>query len=142
MDSRQKRCLMSPEDNKKIVLGFIGNLSSGNAEGAMAMLADSALWTVIGKPELLPLAGTKTKAEYIELLKALGATFPKGVSITPKCITAEGDRVALEAESFGEMANGKIYNNMYHFLFEIRGGKIQIVREYCDTLHVSNVLGG
>jgi hypothetical protein len=50
--------------------------------------------------------------------------------MTPKGITAEGDRVAVEAESYGETASGKIYNNLYHFLFEVRGGKIQAVREY------------
>ena len=60
--------------------------------------------------------------------------------MTPKGLTAEGDRVAVEAESYGEMATGKIYNNLYHFLLEVRDGKIHAVREYLDTMHAKEVL--
>jgi len=57
-----------------------------------------------------------------------------------KGVTAEGERVALEAESFAKMKNGKTYQNRYHFLCEVRGGKIQTVREYLDTMHANEVL--
>jgi len=97
---------------------------------------------VMGKPDKFALAGTKTKAQFSELVKGIGAAMPKGLRVTPKGITAEGDRVAVEAESYGETANGKVYNNMYHFLVEVRGGKIQAVREYLDTIHAQDVLVG
>ena len=133
---------MSAEDNKKVVLSFFENFSTGKAEAALAQMADNATWTVMGKPENFALAGTKTKAQFTELLKGIGAAMPKGLRVTPKGVTAEGDRVALEAESYGETANGKVYNNMYHFLIEVRGGKIQAVREYLDTIHAQDVLVG
>jgi hypothetical protein len=133
---------MSAEDNKKIVLGFFENLSSGKAEAMLAMMADNATWTVMGRPETFALAGTKTKAQFAELLKGIGAAMPKGLRVTPKACTAEGDRVAVEAESYGEHANGKVYNNQYHFLVEVRDGKIQAVREYLDTIHAKEVLLG
>jgi ketosteroid isomerase-like protein len=60
--------------------------------------------------------------------------------VTPKGLTAEGDRVAAEVESYGETTTGKIYNNLYHFLFEVRDGKIQSVRGYLDTMHAKEVL--
>ena len=66
----------------------------------------------------------------------------KGLKLTPKGITAEGDRVAVEAESYGQHANGKVYNNQYHFLIEVRNDKIQAVREYLDTMHANEVLVG
>jgi hypothetical protein len=133
---------MSAEDNKKVVLAFFENFSSGKMQEALAMMADNATWSVMGKPDKFALAGTKTKAEFSELVKGIGAVMPKGLRVTPKGITAEGDRVALEAESYGEHANGKIYNNMYHFLVEVRNGKIQAVREYLDTIHAQDVLVG
>jgi ketosteroid isomerase-like protein len=133
---------MSAEENKKIVLSFFENFSSGKMEPALAMMADNATWSVMGKPDKFALAGTKTKAQFTELVKGLGAAMPKGLRVTPKGVTAEGDRVALEAESYGETANGKVYNNMYHFLIEVRGGKIQAVREYLDTIHAQDVLVG
>jgi ketosteroid isomerase-like protein len=133
---------MSAEDNKKIVLSFFENFSSGKMEQALAMMADNATWSVMGKPDKFALAGTKTKAQFAELVKGIGAAMPKGLRVTPKGVTAEGDRVALEAESYGEHANGKVYNNLYHFLIEVRGGKIQAVREYLDTIHAQEVLVG
>jgi uncharacterized protein len=133
---------MSAEDNKKIVLSFFENFSSGKMEQALALMADNATWSVMGKPDKFALAGTKTKAQFAELVKGIGAAMPKGLRVTPKGITAEGDRVALEAESYGETANGKVYNNMYHFLIEVRGGKVQAVREYLDTIHAQDVLVG
>jgi ketosteroid isomerase-like protein len=133
---------MSAEENKKIVLSFFENFSAGKADAALAQMADNATWWVAGQPDKFPLAGTKTKAQFAELLKGIGAAMPKGLRITPKGITAEGDRVAVEAESYGEHANGKIYNNQYHFLIEVRGGKIQAVREYLDTIHAKEVLVG
>jgi ketosteroid isomerase-like protein len=133
---------MSAEDNKKIVLSFFENLSSGKVEAMLALMADNATWTVMGKPDKFALAGTKTKAQFGELFKGIGTVMPKGLRVTPKALTAEGDRVAVEAESYGEHANGKVYNNMYHFLVEVRGGKIEAVREYLDTIHAQEVLVG
>ena len=48
----------------------------------------------------------------------------------------EGDVV-----DFG-LGNGRTYNNEYHFLIEIRDGKIAAVREYLDTMHTADVLKG
>jgi ketosteroid isomerase-like protein len=133
---------MSAEDNKKVVLSFFENFSAGKAEAALGQMADNATWTVMGRPERFALAGTKTKAQFTELLKGIGAAMPKGLRLTPKGITAEGNRVAVEAESYGEHANGKVYNNQYHFLIEVQNGKIQAVREYLDTIHAQDVLVG
>jgi ketosteroid isomerase-like protein len=131
---------MSAEDNKKIVLSFFENLSAGKAVEALGMLDDNATWTVMGRPSTLAISGTRSKAQFVELMQGLGAKLPKGMKITPKGITAEGSRVALEAESYGEATSGKVYNNQYHFLFEIQNNKIQAVREYLDTSHAQDVL--
>lgn len=132
---------MSVEDNKKLVLSFFENLSSGNTDAILAMMADNATWTAMAKPDKFALAGTKTKAEFAEILKGIVSAMPN-LRVTPKGLTAEGDRVAMEGESYGEHTNGKVYNNMYHWLFEVRGGKIQAVREYLDTIHAQDVLVG
>ena len=133
---------MSIEANKKLVLSFFEKFSAGKAEAFLAQMADTATWWVAGQPDSFPLAGTKTKAQFAELFKGIGATFPKGLRVTPRALTAEGERVAVEAESYGETASGKIYNNHYHFLIEVREGKIQAVKEYTDMLHAKEVLLG
>ena len=54
----------------------------------------------------------------------------------------EDDKVAVEAESHGEMKSGKIYNNVYHFLFTLRDGKVSNVREYSCSYTAADCFGG
>ena len=44
------------------------------------------------------------------------------------------------AESFANLIDGKTYNNVYAFYFEINGGKIHVGREYNDSAHVTATL--
>lgn len=64
-----------------------------------------------------------------------------GIDFTVHALTAEGDRVAAEVESHAPLVNGKVYNNHYHMLFEIRDGKIAVVKEYADTAHARDIFG-
>lgn len=135
------RCGMSVEPNKKVVLSFLENFSAGRIDAALALMADDATWWIAGKPARSTDAGTKSKTEFADLIKEMLAEIPNGLRVTVKGLTAEGERVAVEAESYGETSSGKIYNNLYHFLFEIANGKIQAVREYFDTMHAEEVFG-
>jgi len=128
---------MSIEDNKKVVVGFFENLSAGNASGAFGTMADSATWWIQGN---FPLSGTKTKAQFMHLAADLMSKIDGGLTVKVTAMTAEGDRVAAEAESYAKMKNGKTYQNRYHFLCVVRDGKIQSVREYLDTMHANEVL--
>ena len=128
---------MSTDESRKLVLGFFENLDAGNAAAALDALSDSATWWIQGN---FPLSGTRTKAQFVELLGQLGAAIDGGLSLRVKGVTAEGDRVAVEAESFAKMKNGKTYQNTYHFLFIVKSGKIESVKEYLDTIHANEVL--
>ena len=83
----------------------------------------------------------KTKAGIGEILNNLVPATKNGLSITPKAMVAEGDKVAVEAESYGEFPNGRVYNNEYHFLVVVRDGKISAVKEYLDTMHTAEIIG-
>lgn len=133
---------MSVEANKKLVLSFFENFSAGKANEFLAQMSDTATWKAMAKPGELPIPDIMTKAQFGELIKGIGTMLPKGLRLTPQALTAEGDRVAVEAESYGETISGKVYNNLYHFLIEVRDGKIQAVREYTDTIHAKDVLFG
>ena len=128
---------MGIEENKRLVLGFFENLSAGNGEAVLGAMADSATWWIQGN---FPLSGTKSKQEFAAVVGELGSKIDGGLRVTPKGITAEGDRVAVEAESYAKMKNGKTYQTTYHFLLVVRDGKIQSVREYLDTIHANEVL--
>lgn len=133
---------MSIEANKQLVAEFFAHFKRKDVQGALDRMTPDATWWIGGKPELFPICGLKTKAQISELLMQLVPTTRDGLAITPKRMVAEGDKVAVEAESLGVLGNGRTYNNEYHFLITVRDGKIASVREYLDTLHTADVLKG
>ncbi len=128
---------MSIEQNKQIVTEFLRKFSASDYDSALDMMADDGTWWVAGN---MPLSGTKTKAEFTQLLAGVGEMIDGPLAIDPYAMTAEGDRVAVEATSKAEHVNGKSYRNEYHFLFVLEGGKIKHVKEYLDTIHANEVL--
>lgn len=133
---------MNLESNKKLAADFFAHFKRKDVAGALAMMTDDATWWIGGKPALFPVCGLKTKAQIGELLMSLVPTTKDGLAITPKGMVAEGDKVAVEAESYGILGNGRTYNNEYHFLLTVRDGKIAAVKEYLDTMHTADVLKG
>ena len=131
---------MGSAENKKVVLGFVEALSSGNIEATKAALADDATWWIPGS---LPVSGTHRgkKAIFEDFLGQAQALFqPNSISIQVRNAIAEGDSVAVEWVARGKSAKGKPYENYYHLMFEVKNGKIQAIREYVDTLYAKEVL--
>jgi ketosteroid isomerase-like protein len=132
---------MSLDQNKQLVLDFLGHYAAGRYEAALAMLAPDSQWWLPGHKEEFPAAGWVDKATVEKRLWANLELLPHGLEIATGAITAEDDRVAVEAESKATLVNGRTYHNRYHFLFVVRAGSIVAVKEYLDTLHAMNVLG-
>ena len=127
---------MTVEANREIALECLSRM---NSTAFLDLLADDATYTVIG-PTDFALSGTRTKRE----LAAAAPEFYRLMAVAPKLsavgVTAEGERVAVEAESNGELANGREYRNRYHFLFVVAGGKVKRITEYVDTLYAQRLL--
>lgn len=129
---------MSIESNKALVTEFWQTFSAGKYDAVLAMMAEDATWWVAGTTML---SKTYTKAEFAGLLGQVAPMAPKGLRVTPKLLTAEADRVSVEAESYAEFTNGRTYRNSYHFMMVIRDGKFLAIREYLDTEHVTATFG-
>lgn len=128
--------MASIEDNKALIRRFMAAFSAGDIAGVLGMLDDEATWWVAGS---MPISGTYTKEAFAKLLGGISEALTGPVVLTPHAFTAEGDRVAVETESLAHTRTGRTYNNFYHFLFELRGGKILRVKEYLDTMHTNAV---
>jgi uncharacterized protein len=97
-------------------------------------LTDDATWWVQGSIE--GLSGSYTKQQMIEALPNFKNIYTNGaLELKPKGMIAEGDLVAVEAEGHAELTNGRVYESLYHFLFEVRGDQVARVKEYLDTHH-------
>lgn len=128
------------QENKRIVAGWMDCYSRGDLEGALAHLDDSVVFTLMLQGKTAPLPKTMTKAEYTQMCASMKERVPEGLQLKPSGFVAEGDLVAVEAESYGRTTDGRLYNNLYHFLFKIQDGKIKSVKEYCDFLHAKEAL--
>ena len=127
---------MNPEANKEIVANFFQCFSAADAPGALELLDDDASWWAMGREGGLPMSGEMDKDAIGALIDTVKEAMPNGLKLIPTGWTVEGDRVALEMESYGEMINGNVYQNRYHFLITVTNNKITSLREYMDTYHV------
>jgi ketosteroid isomerase-like protein len=130
---------MTTEQNKALARAFFARFSASDLDGALATLTDDATWLIPGNRDRIPTAGLYTKERIARLFHAMLKQLKDGLRMTVLSAIAEGDRVALEVESSGDLQNGRLYRQRYHFLLEFRDGRICAVREYLDTQHAHDV---
>lgn len=124
------------EEHKAVVLQFLEAFSESRFHDALEHMDEQGTWWVAGTTGI---SGTYTKSAFFELASGVAGGTKAGIRLSPTGITAEGNRVAVEAVSDGETTDGKRYLNQYHFLFEFNGNKFIAVREYMDPMHVADV---
>jgi ketosteroid isomerase-like protein len=130
---------MSVEDNKRTVLRYFELLSRNDVAGLAGIYDDAMALHVAGNTLT---SGRYDKTRLIELAGMVGTAFPHGLTIAVRGMVAEGEKVAVEAESHGVHVSGKPYHNRYHFLITVRDGRILESREYMDTELVTDVVCG
>lgn len=118
---------------------FLEAMSKGDVSRVEALTSDELEYWVAGRTSL---SGCRDKAQLAAAMPDFAPVFPNGLRMSVTGTTAEDQRVAVEAVSHGTTADGKTYENCYHFLFEFdHAGMIVKVREYMDTAHVEDVFG-
>jgi uncharacterized protein len=130
---------VNTDRNKATAQRFFELFSASDLEGVMALMTDDATWRIPGKKDLTPTAGVYTKERIGRLFRRMLDNLTGGLRMTVLSSLAEGDRVALEVASSGDLKNGREYRQEYHFVMEFRDGKICAVREYLDTQHAHAV---
>lgn len=122
---------------KELVSKFFEYFSNGDIDDAFALVSDDASWWVPGD---LPFSGSKTKAEYLQIVAGIQSGFPDGLALAVTSMIAEGNKVAAEVSSNGNHVNGRKYTNKYHFLITVDGGQFSEIKEYMDTLHLFQLI--
>lgn len=131
---------MNLEDNRRVATEFFRRHDAGDAQGALDLLADDCTYWLAGKPGRNASGGrSHGKAEMAGIFRRMGDAMTGPLRMTVIGTVAEGDRVAVEAVSRGELKNGKVYEQEYHVLMTIRDGRIVVAREYMDTQHVQEI---
>ena len=136
-----------------LALEFAAAITSADPERVLAISEPSATWWADSGPDRdrgrldvdaapgagRSLVGKAILAERVASLPGLVSTFSGGWSLAPQRVTEGASSVAIEAASHGVLRSGRRYQNRYCFVLDVQHGKVQAVREYCDTLHAFDV---
>jgi ketosteroid isomerase-like protein len=128
------------EANKVVARAFLAAL--GGADKAMvgAVLHPDCRAIATGT---CALSGERNRDAVLSTVDMLSEATRGGIAFSIISITAEEDRVSVEVEGKSILTSGKPYNNQYHFLFYVRGGKITRLKEYfCTKLAEEALLAG
>lgn len=125
---------MSIETNKVLATRFCQLISDRNLGELFTLFHEEGSWTIPYLSEF-PFSGRRSKAEIREMLTGFLAAFTS-FRFSIRNMTAEGDRVAVEAQSVGSGPNAAPYENVYHLFMEIKDGQVHTIREYMDPYQV------
>jgi ketosteroid isomerase-like protein len=129
--------MSTAEQSRAIALAMFSCMAEQDYERMWSeFLTDDSTWTLIMQGSE-PLRGRG----IADFFAGGDAVFEGGApTVTLTGSTAEGDRVAIEGVGKGRLRNGREYDNRYHFLVEVRDGRVAAVREYMDSQHVATVM--
>jgi uncharacterized protein len=125
-------------DNKSVVKEFLLGLGAGDVEKVRSVIAEDISAVCTGT---CVMSTTRNHAEVLAAIGMLKQATKNGIEVRILNLTAEEDRVSAEWEGRATLANGKPYNNQYHFLCFVRNGRIYRINEYLDTKLVQEVFG-
>jgi len=128
---------MNTAEKKELATDFLSEFEDPDPVRLATMVANDFEWKVMTRMEGIP--PVKGHDGLLNLAKMIKAMMPGGLGLKIETIICEGDRCAIQAESNTVAANGKKYNNRYHFDIRFDGDKIAEVREYNDTNHAREV---
>lgn len=131
----------------RAALRFLAAIGHADPEAVLAACGEHATWWADGgrrrsRPDgptdraaPQPMFGRVPVPARAPLVAALGAMFGGTWWLRPRRVVESGELVAVEAESFGEHPGGVVYQNRYCFVFQVRRGLVEHVREYADVHH-------
>ena len=120
--------MTTTEANRQTILEFFRRSQDG--EDVMSLLSEDLTWWVPGN---WALSGTYSKTELANIFARVFGMLDGRPQFTIHNITAEEDRVAVDASSNGRFKDGGPFGNTYHFLFVLRDDLIVQGKEYMDT---------
>ena len=130
---------MDVDRNIAVMRRFFDAMNKGDVATIIDSYANDGRCVTMGGTLI---SGSFDKGQIAMAAGRIYEAFPEGVRFVIHAITAQEDRVAIEAESFARHVSGRAYNNKYHFLARLRDGQIVEFKEYCDTEHITDVICG
>jgi ketosteroid isomerase-like protein len=128
--------------SETVVCKFFELLNAEDFEGVRALLSEDAAW--IPQARDMPGAGEYRGRNVIvdTFLKPIRAMFAKGSpSNRILSMASNGELVLAETHGTGHLSDGRPYDNRYAWAFEVRDGKVAMIREYLDSYYIVRLFG-
>jgi ketosteroid isomerase-like protein len=131
---------MSIEKNKRTIEKYFEAVNRGDKDAILEVLTDDFVFKGMGRhPDWMRYQWGREA--FADAPRDMSTKMKKPIVMNLRGMIAEDDRVAVQADSYAEMNNGKLYDNAYHFVFTFENDKIRSVLEYCCTYTVFDVFG-
>ena len=118
------------EGNKEVVRSYVAATCRRDMAGMSRLMADDAYIWIAGRS---PLAGVRTKKEFLGAAAHLFEIVEGPAQIDVVTLTAEDDRVSVTLQGRMMLKDGRQYHNQYHILVTIRDDQIIRWEEFYDT---------
>jgi ketosteroid isomerase-like protein len=118
---------------KELALAWFKALVSGDASTAVELMAEDFRYFLTGN---LPASGWWDKQGFFDSAQMFAGALAGPMTMRIGDVTAEDDRVWIEAESEAPLASGGTYTNTYVIALKVRDGKVAEMKEFSDSLHV------
>jgi uncharacterized protein len=118
---------------KELALSWFKAIVSGDVKTAGELIAPDFRYFLTGT---LPASGWWDLQGFIESAQMFAGVLAGPITMRIGDVTAEDDRVWIEAESEAALASGGTYANTYVIALKVRDGKVAEMKEFSDTLHV------
>ena len=126
---------MSTDKNKEIVRNACQCISDRDFPALFDLIDEDGTWTLPNRPDRFAYGGRYDKPGWRNLLEGFLNPFDE-FRFDVHTLTAEEDRVVVEATTAGVGPGEAEYNNNYLLMFKLRDGKIYEVTESLDPFQV------
>jgi ketosteroid isomerase-like protein len=129
---------LSDAANQQLVLDYLDAMRRGDHARAFEAFAEDATWTTAPS---MPWPGhfrgrRSIFDDYFAVDKGLFTTGMSSYDLETRNVVAAGGCVVVEMRHRAEGLNGRRYETDHCVVFDVRGGRIQAVREYIDSLYL------
>ena len=111
--------------NHAVAAAYLSAVTAGDLPDSL-LTDDMTAW--------LTTQGPVSKSDYQSAIRLLARMCQSPIRFTVDAITAEDDRVVIEAHSQATLIDGQEYANTYVFSLRVRNGRIAWVAEHYNPL--------
>ena len=128
---------MSEETNIKLIQEAYQTIKAGDIPSFLNILAENVLWIVPGMPNV-PFSGTWQGRQQVEQFFGRTAEVQDVVEFEPEEFIAQREKVVVLGHfTMHVKATGKLSRSQWVHVWKVEGDQVSYMREYVDTLAVS-----